>query len=240
MLPQISAVITFHREGLLAHKSLLSLRRCILAAERRGIAVEVVATLDNADSETSRIVAMHRDTGLIDQLLEVHCGDLGLSRNAAILSARGTWILICDGDDYLSAGFITRCWDTAAGDEHVILHPELIVTFGAETGIWWQTGSNAAEFDANCMLVTNPWNSCSFGAKDIYLETPYVLARPGESGFGFEDWHWNCQTLALGHPHLIAEKTAHYVRKKESGSLNNAHAGNRALIPPTRLFAPRP
>lgn len=240
MPPTISAVITFHREGPLAHKSLLSLRRCRRAAEQRGIAMEVVATLDNADAETTRVVSMHRDTGLIDQLLEVKCADLGLSRNAAIASAQGAWILICDGDDYLSADFIIRCWDAAAGDRRVILHPQLIVTFQAETGIWWQTASDADDFDANCMLVTNPWNSCSFGARDIYLETPYALARPGESGFGFEDWHWNCETLALGYPHLIAKNTVHYVRKKESGSLNNAHAGNRALIPPTRLFAPHP
>lgn len=240
MKSQISAVVTFHREALLAHKTLLSLHRCKQAATGRGIPVEVVATLDRADAETTRIVFEHRDAGLIDQVLELQCGDLGLSRNAAVEAAKGRWILICDGDDYLSADFIPRCVETAAGRQNVVVHPELIVTFDAETGLWWQTGSDAGDFDSNCMLVTNPWNACSFAARDIYLQTPYALARPGESGFGFEDWHWNCQTLYLGHPHLIAERTVHYVRKKKVGSLNNAHAGNRALIAPTRLFAPRP
>ncbi|MET3010232.1 glycosyltransferase [Stenotrophomonas koreensis] len=239
MKPEVSAVITFHKEGLLAHKSLLSLLRCKLAAEKRGITMEVIATLDQADGETTRIVSRHREAGLINQVLELQCGDLGLSRNAAIGSAAGHWVLICDGDDYLSSNFIIRCMESAAGNEHAIFHPELIVTFDVETGIWWQTGSDAVNFDADCMLITNPWNACSFAARGTYLQIPYTLARPGESGFGFEDWHWNCETLSQGHPHLIAERTVHYVRKKRVGSLNNAHASNSALIPPTQLFAPR-
>lgn len=237
--PDVTAVITFHREGLLAHKSLLSLQRCRDAARGKGICVEIVATLDRADQETARVVTGHRDGGLIDRMLELHCGDLGTSRNHAIRAASGSWILICDGDDYLSADFIVRCLETASeSGRSPVLHPELIVTFGAETGLWWQTGSDAQAFDPACMLVTNPWNACSFALRSIYLETPYALARPGESGFGFEDWHWNCETLALGHPHLIAPGTVHYVRKKSAGSLNAAHSGNRALIPPSRLFAP--
>ncbi|WP_329763087.1 glycosyltransferase family 2 protein [Stenotrophomonas geniculata] len=240
MKPEVSAVITFHREGLLAHKSLLSLLRCKLAAAEHGISVEVVATLDHADAETARVITWHHHAGLIDKVLELECGDLGVSRNKAIESVAGHWVLICDGDDYLSADFVIRCLETAAGNENSIIHPELIVTFDAEQGIWWQTGSDAYGFDSDCMLVTNPWNACSFAARSIYLQTPYTLSRPGESGFGFEDWHWNCQTLSLGHPHLIAERIVHYVRKKKVGSLNQAHASNRALIAPTQLFAPRP
>jgi len=239
MQADVTAVITFHSEGLLAHKSLMSLRRCKLAASQRNIVVEVIATLDRADEETARIVTDQYRSGLIDRILALEYGDLGLSRNAAIRAATGRWILICDGDDYLSADFIVRSVDAATGDENAILHPELVVTFEAENGLWWQTGSNAADFDPACMLVTNPWNACSFAARTTYLRTPYALARPGETGFGFEDWHWNCETLALGHPHLIINGTVHYVRKKSAGSLNNAHSGNHALIPPTRLFAPR-
>lgn len=239
MRPNVSVIITFHREGLLAHKSLLSLRRCRRVAAQERITVEVVATLDRADDETSRIVDAHHASGVIDRVLRLDCGDLGLSRNAAIEQATGEWILICDGDDYLSADFIVRCWHSVEGRTGVIVHPELIVTFEAEAGLWWQTSSLEADFDASCMLVTNPWNACSFAERATYLQTPYLLARPGESGFGFEDWHWNCETLALGYPHLIAKRTVHYVRKKNVGSLNNAHAVNRALIAPTRLFSAR-
>lgn len=238
--PDVSAVITFHREGLLAHKSLLSLGRCRAAAARSGITVEIVATLDRADAETERVVQAFHGHGQPDHLLRPDVGDLGLSRNAAIAQARGRHVLVCDGDDYLSANFIIRCIETLAhAGDSAIVHPELVMTFDAEHAMWWQTGSDAPDFDPACMLAANPWNACCFAARDIFLQTPYVLARAGETGFGFEDWHWNCETLAKGHPHLVAAGTVHYVRKKASGSLNAAHAAQRALIPPTRLFGIR-
>ena len=236
-VPDVSAVITFHREGLLAHKSLLSLGRCREAAARCGITLEIIATLDRADPETERVVVAFQGSGQPDQLLRLDVGDLGLSRNAAIASARGRRVLVCDGDDYLSADFVVRCHEMLeqAGDS-AIVHPQLVITFEAEHAMWWQSGSDMPGFDPACMLAMNPWNACCFGARDIFLETPYALARPGETGFGFEDWHWNCETLAKGHPHLVAAGSVHYVRKKASGSLNVAHATRNALIPPTRLF----
>lgn len=236
----VTAVITFHREELVAHKALLSLKRCLESARAKGIRVEVVASLDRSNQETARVVSSHLETGTIDQLLWLDHGDLGSCRNDAVQAASGDRVLICDGDDYLSADFIVRCMETASGQSaDTIVHPELIVTFEDETNFWWQRGSDRVEFDPCCMLVMNPWNACSFASRDVYLRTPYVRARPGETGFGFEDWHWNCETLAAGCKHVVAPRTVHYVRKKRSGSLNNAHTHMNALIPPTRLFDPR-
>jgi glycosyltransferase involved in cell wall biosynthesis len=235
--PDVSVVITFHREGLLAHRSLLSLSRCRTAAEQAGIRVEVVAALDRPDMETERVVRGYDAPGKPDILLPLDVGDLGLARNNAIQAASGHWVLICDGDDYLSENFILRCTQVAAesGGE-VILHAQLVVLFDESNAISWQTGDDDPAFDPACLLVCNPWNSCSFARRDLYAAIPYVLARPGESGFGYEDWHWNCETLSRGHPHRVAEGTVHYVRKKAQGSLNAAHERHYALIPRTRLF----
>lgn len=235
--PDVTVVITFHREGLLAHKSLLSLRRCRAAAEHAGIVVEVIATLDQADPETTRVVTGYGAPGQPDQVIQLNVGDLGLSRNAAIQASQGCRILICDGDDYLSENFIVRCVQSADshGDD-IILHPELVVFFGGWHALWRQSGDDHPAFDPACMLLCNPWNSCCFAARPVFTQTPYQLARPGETGFGFEDWHWNCETVARGHPHRIAAGTTHYIRKKSTGSLNMAHASHNALIPPTKLF----
>jgi len=235
--PDVSVVITFHREGLLAHKSLLSLSRCRAAAERAGVGIEIVATLDRADAETQRIVRDFDAAGKPDVLLAVDVGDLGESRNNAIAHASGEWVLICDGDDYLSEDFIVRCVQSAGKyDERTILHPELIVMFDGWAAISWQPEDNDPAFHADCMLVCNPWNSCSFARRTTYTDVKYVRARPGESGFGYEDWHWNCETHAQGYSHRIASGTVHYVRKKSHGSLNQAHADGHALIHRTKLF----
>lgn len=235
--PDISVVITFHREGLLAHKSLLSLSRCHAAAGQAGIKMEILATLDQADPETERVVCSFDAPGKPDRILHLDVGDLGLARNAAVQAAVGRHLLICDGDDYLSRDFIVRCAENMhENGGKTILHPELVVVFGEQNALWWQQGDDDPSFDPACMLVCNPWNSCCFAERSIFERVPYQLARPGESGFGFEDWHWNCETLALGYHHRIAPGTVHYVRKKGSGSLNMAHASHDALIPATRLF----
>ena len=235
--PAVSVVITFHGEGLLAHKSLLSLGRCAATAQQNGESVEIIATLDRPDSETDRVVRSYDAPGRPDQILALDAGDLGISRNAAIQASNGRWILICDGDDYLSADFIVRSLLAIreVGDK-AILHPELVVHFGLENSLWWQVGDDDPAFEPACLLACNPWNSCCFASRSTFLGTPYRLARPGESGFGFEDWHWNSETLARGHPHRIAEGTMHYVRKKTHGSLNLNHAAHNALIHPTQLF----
>ena len=54
--PVISAIATFHGEGLLAHKTMLGLERVRREAEAQGVSVELVAVLDCADRETKRVV----------------------------------------------------------------------------------------------------------------------------------------------------------------------------------------
>ena len=174
-LHDVTAIITFHREALLAHKSLLSLQRCRMAASSAGISLEVVATLDRADEETTRIVHSHLANGCVDRVLHLDCGDLGLSRNQAVLASSGARILICDGDDYLSADFLIRCHQRAeALPGSAILHPELIVTFEAETGLWWQ---RAARSTSSCPMRKRVQASRVSGSK-----TGTGTARPMPGG----------------------------------------------------------
>ena len=57
--PVVSAVITMHGEGILAHRTLLSIQRCREYAEARGLRTEFVITLDNATAETRRVITSH-------------------------------------------------------------------------------------------------------------------------------------------------------------------------------------
>ncbi|MBK7953701.1 MAG: glycosyltransferase family 2 protein, partial [Candidatus Accumulibacter sp.] len=103
--PHISAIVTFHGEGLLAHKTLLGLERVRRFTEAQGIIVELVAVLDSADSETTDIVTRCPVLRATDQVLEVNNRDPGVSRNSGVFVARGHCIAIFDGDD-----FYTKNW----------------------------------------------------------------------------------------------------------------------------------
>lgn len=231
----VSTIISFHREGLLARKSLLSLERCIEHAERHGTSVEVIATLDDADDLTYETVAKHIKKFRAGVLLEFNEKDLGEVRNRGIDAANGSRILICDGDDYLSEKMISKSQHAAeSGPPDAIFHPQLVLYFGASVELAWQIPSTADEFNKDSMLMFNPWTSCCFASHSIFLQTRYQDTRP--IGFGFEDWHWHCETIAKGLEHHIVPETVHYVRRKSAGSMSGAQASAGAVIRPTRLF----
>ena len=233
----VSAVITFHGEGLLAHTTLHSIERCRRHAEAAGLSVEFVMTLDNADAETRRIVKDHPALRASDRVLEVNFRDLSSCRNHAIGQARGRYIGTFDGDDYFSANWISRCVELLRheGDQH-IFHPEIMVAFGAWNAYWWQVDQLDKYYKPAALLTTNYWNACAFAAKSVFEQCPYHVSRVGEAGFGFEDWHWNCETIAHGFVHRLARGTVRFERRKEGGSLNIAHQHAGAVIRPSAFF----
>lgn len=233
----VSAIITFHAEGLLAHPTLLSIERCRIHAEAAGLQVEFVITLDDADPQTRRAVREHpviRDT---DAIHEVSYRDLSSSRNHAIAEARGRYVGTFDGDDYFSANWITQCVASirAAGKAH-IFHPQMIVAFGEWNAYWWQVDQASDYYRPHTLLSLNYWNACAFAEREVFLHCPYEVARPGECGFGYEDWHWNCQTIAAGCVHNLAERTVRFERRKASGSLGTAHERSYATLRPSPFF----
>ena len=98
----ISAVITLHAEGILAHTTLLSIQRVREYTEQKGLRVEFVLILDRVNDETKRVVLSHPSLRKDDQIHFVDYGDLSSSRNHGIKSAKGEYIGTFDGDDYFS------------------------------------------------------------------------------------------------------------------------------------------
>jgi hypothetical protein len=235
--PDVSAVITFHREGSLAHPTLLSIERCRRYAEGVGVSVEFVITLDNADAETVRVVSDHSVLRDCDQIHQVSYGDLSTCRNHAVTHARGHYIGTFDGDDYFSANWIERCVQMVRAEgEGNVFHPEIIVAFGAQNVFWRQVDQTSEFFRPGALLTSNYWNACAFAARSVFESCPYDASRVGEAGFGFEDWHWNCETLARGYVHRLAPGTVRFERRKDEGSLNVAHQQVDAVIRPSLFF----
>lgn len=233
----VSAIVTFHNEGLLAHTTLYSIERCRLAAEEMGCSVQLVMTLDCPDDETRSVVRNHPVLRDIDVVDDVEYRDLSSCRNHAIAKAGGRYIGTFDGDDYFSKNWIAECASLLAhGSGDCIYHPEVIVAFGAWNAYWWQISMSDKDFRSGALLTMNYWNACSFARKDIFVRCPYQVSRVGEAGFGYEDWHWNCETITSGFIHKVVPGTVRFERRRRSGSLNVAHQGAKALVRPSRYF----
>lgn len=234
----ITLLITFHGEGIYAHSTLNSIERCRKYAESAGISTEYVWVLDAVSIETRRVLMSHPAASHNVQIIETDHRDCGASRNSGIQIAQGTAIAILDGDDYYSRNWIKRAWLylCECGDNS-ILHPEMVISFGTHAAYCWQLDQKSECFRKDGLLVNNYWSSWSFAKRIVYLSCPYSATYPATTGFGYEDWHWNCESIASGFEHRIVPRTIGFYRRKSQGSLVKSCLIAEAIIPPTQLFA---
>lgn len=234
---RVSAVITFHRERGLVTATLHAIERVRRFAEAHGLQVEWIMTLDRGDAETESAIVTHPAVRESDTLLHVDFGDLSSCRNYAIEHAKGDYVATLDGDDLFSQNWLVAA--TTAIEDHgpkAIAHPKWMIAFGAWNAYWEQLSQTDARFLPETLVSFNHWNACAVARREVFQACPYAVSRVGEHGFGFEDWHWNCETIARGYVHLVVPHTFRLERRKPEGSLNVAHQSVAAILRPSAFF----
>lgn len=236
-LPRLSAIVTMHKEGVLAHTALRSYSASRAIARAAGLDVELVIVLDSADAPTKAFVHGHPDLDGTEKIIEVAVGDLALARNAGVAVATAAYICTLDGDDLISGRyFVAHMQEAMRQEGRFILHPEIVLSFGMYSAFNWQVDQAGQYFDRNSLLCINPWISAAFAHRRVFEEIPYVACYPRTTGFGYEDWYWNCQTISKGVVHRLAWGSIYFYRRKLRGSLNEASHALKTLIPRTSLF----
>ena len=237
MIPALSVVVTFHAEELFAHASLWSILQARQAALHAGHAVELVFVLDFAQAATSRVVKNHPALQGDERMLLTEHGDPGLARNTGVEVASAPWVCTLDGDDLVSLNYFLQHIDAMQGAApNLVLHPEWVICFGKERRCTQQIDQRSAEFSVDMLLQHNPWVSAVCARKDTFRSIPYRGCKPQSTGFGYEDWHWNCETLAAGCQHHTVGGAAYFYRLKEQGSVNAASNALEVIMPPSALF----
>lgn len=233
----VSLLITFHGEGIFAHSTLNSIERCRKYAEACGITTEYVWVLDAVNEETREVLMAHPSAAGNVRIVEVAHRDAGLSRNSGIQVANGAAVAVLDGDDYFSKNWIERAslYLREYGNQ-AILHPEFVVNFGAQAAYCWQVDQRGQYYDPDGLLLNNYWTSWTFAKRSVYLACPYSESRPAQTGFGYEDWHWNCDVIAAGFEHRLAWGAAGFYRRKKVSRVTSDTALG-AIICPTNLFS---
>lgn len=233
MTPTISAVITFHNEGLMAKATLLSVERAKARGEAAGLRVEIVAALDNADEQTLQCVSSH---GAVDQLVTTSFGDPGLARNRGIEASRGEWIALLDGDDLWCESWLAAAHDMASNDPRtLVLHPRANIYFGPDTLVFVHVDMEDDDFDLVNFPIANYWTNAAFGRREVYLSTPFRPRDPAAQ-IAYEDWAWNMETTAAGCLHKCVPNTVHAIRKSRRDSVGKRDTTTKAMPHPTVLF----
>ncbi len=210
----ITVSLQFHNEGWLAHPTLRALHRVVQHAEGRGKQVEVVATLDRTRDEVlRRIVRQWSGRFRAFHVHEVELGDPALCRNFVVQRARGRFVAPHDGDNLYGEHWLTRAHDLLLQRPRAVAHPELIWVFQGFYELWLQEPvTQLAD-----LVAVNPWDTVCLAAREVFEQVPY---RAATTAFAYEDWAWNCDTIAAGLEHVFVPETIVAKRQKSHEESN--------------------
>jgi glycosyltransferase involved in cell wall biosynthesis len=224
--PLLSIIVAAHHEGLIAHKTILSLNRATKKLEQSNIDYEIIVTIDNGDNSTIEYFNRYNDNKYIT-VHHVSFGDLSQSRNYGVSLSNGKYIATVDADDLVSENwFIEAIKILEKSKDSVILHTQYSVNFGTQNIVWEKFDSRSKEEDALIMTWANRWDSAIMAPRHILEAFPY---QPNTEGYGSEDWHFNSNTIANDIAHKVVPQTVLFVRRKDVSEMTIQTADRRTV-----------
>ncbi|WP_373753302.1 MULTISPECIES: glycosyltransferase family 2 protein [Neisseria] len=236
LLPPATIIMTFHGEGVYAHKSLLGFQRIRNYSAALGHRVDLICILDCAEEFTEQTVKnyLHRYGSNRDQIIETSNASLSASRNVGIDHSKTEYSGFLDGDDFFSSNWAHEAVSKQSDSKRNILcMPGHVVSFGKHTNI--QTIVPSREIPEPQMMNMHYWVSSSFGRTDLFRRIPCNEKIGRQTKFAFEDWDFNLRCIAAGVDIEPVEKTYLFYRRRENSMLQE-HLQFNSMIPPSDFF----
>ena len=239
-IPQfdISIILTTHNEARYLSRTLQSIGEAVTYIRPFDVTVEIVVVLDNADTQTSKLIHTH-DYQCFDanQIIETHHGAPGLSRNSGISISRGEYILTLDGDDLIGFDFLMRMYFTATSSPRkTIVFPEFCMGFGEICYVYQIFGKNLIR---NSLLFdTHPYVARILFPRFLFdhIQNADISVA---NGYAHEDWHFNSQCIAYGFDIVIASDAVFFYRERKGSMRRLFESQTTGLIPPSPFFNPQ-
>lgn len=238
-MTQLSIGITAHSEGVVLHKTLLSISRAVELLNAENISFEILLGLDNPTEETIdysvRIPSLFPNMAI--KKFTTSFGNPGQARNNLVNKANGQYITFLDGDDLISSNWLTDAVQFLlshdSDDSPYVAHPETVVEFGADYNLIERHGAIDKASDSLLSVYANRWNVVIMIRRQFLIDNPY----PYGQGYGFEDWYINCLTIYHGYRNTLIPHTSLFVRRKSSQSVWLEHKSNAAVLPRNPLMS---
>lgn len=226
MTCDLTCIITGHREGRLAVPSLRSFWAAIEAARAAGFTVEALLCLDRPDALTEKLFNSYKNDAVAVDTYDV--ADQGKVRNGAVQKAKGKYCAFLDADDLWSQTWLVEAL-TFLKDKPAthIAHPEYNYFFEKQATIFTHVDQESDDFRLDLLRVANYWDALCVCPTAIYREIPFC-DRDIAGGYAYEDWFWNCETVAAGYIHKVVPDTVLFKRRQESSQTVKAST-NKSL-----------
>lgn len=232
--PILTAVVTAHDEGLIAHKTMRSIFVALKKLKDNGFSYEIMIHIDNGDKKTKDYFNRYKNDKRI-RIFNNSFGDTGPSRNFALSQANGKYVAFLDDDDLISDNwYLEAVKMLEKTKEDIIVHPEAILTFGIEQPniLTIQKDSTKDTKDTLVLIGENKWCSVLVARKEVLEKIPY---RKIDAGYGHEDYIFNVETLEKGILHKVAKRTILFYRRSDNSRLSFGNHYN-AVIPYMEYF----
>ncbi|MBI5194537.1 MAG: glycosyltransferase [Nitrospirae bacterium] len=230
----VSVVVTAHHEGRLAHHTMRSLFISVKDAKEKGLSTEIIVVMDRPDENTLDYFSKYDDSEIT--AVSVDFGDLGLSRNYGGNISSGKYIFFLDSDNLFGKEWLYKTFRYLEdSDKEIIVHPEYQILFESKDAVWHQLSTLDPNFFLEDLIEFNYWDAVCALKKETLSKYPYESTTQ-TPGFGYEDWYFNCQTIADGIEHHVVPETVHFRREKKSGSLLEFTKQSHRVIRPSKLF----
>lgn len=231
----ISVVLVAHHERHLLYRSLRSLKRCQNYAQGYGVKTELIVVMNDTDPETLEMMQRWKETFLPDKIVLISFDNLGEARHAGIDQARGDYVALADADDLFSNNWLYESFITLKTEgPKVIVHPEYNLLFGNYNVLYHLPNQQDPSTDIRDLLFNHLWSSLIVTDRSLFNKLRFTRLVPA-SGFGYEDWLFNCQAIILGYTHITAKRTVLFYRRTES-SLSTAFLRDNSIIPDNDFF----
>lgn len=238
-MTSLSIGITAHSEGIVLHKTLLSIQQAIKSLEEAGLSFEIILQLDKPTAQTLRYVeqipSLFPDTAITKNISDY--GNPAQARNDIVSLAKGTFITFIDGDDLITSNWLIDAYlelkkHQDEGQSNYIAHPEVVIEFESAHAVVNRVGEIDKDSDSLLSVFANRWNVVLMIERRFLIDHPY----PHGDGYGFEDWYINCLTIFNDYHNVLIPKTALFVRRKASDSVWSTHKSSFTVLPANPLL----
>lgn len=207
----LSIIVTAHGEGILAHKTMLSVFRSADKLSVDGYTYEIIIHIDKGSDSTINYFKKWYASEKNIRIIESDFGDLALSRNRAVEECGGSYITCIDADDLYSENWLLYALKAVKKQPEIIARVEYALSFGNDIVLTHVKKMSKLHM-MQSLLVSNYFTSVFMCSRDIYLSHKQKINK---APYGFEDWQWTLDTIGSGYKHVAIPKTALFYRKDD-------------------------
>ena len=228
----LTVVVTAHNEGLVVHKTMLSVFEGMKKVEKAGYSCEILVHIDNGDEITKRYFKRYDKLDGVS-VYRNSFDDAGSSKNYLVQRAKGVYVAILEAGDLISSNFFLEAIKLLEGaKESSIVHAEALLEFGIDQPYILSMQDDLLNFEEGVfrLISGDQWGPGIMATKKTLLRCPYLKS---EIGYGKHNYVFNILAFQQNIKHRIAHNTMYFWRK--NGLVNDF---SNEAIPGIELFNP--